>query len=296
MFTPDRRLRRRLAAMARRASTPDGARGDARVAAGAAPPARPQPDDQGGWSRCWRCSSLFATPLPREIGALIIAALLLANRKITSRTMIAAVDWPLLLLVVCLFAITGALNRSGIAAAHRLDFLHEHGLLPDSLAAADAAVAARTSNTIGSVPCGDAVAADLAEPAAGRALRAGAVVEPRRQSAADRQPDQRADRRARRALWRAASASPNMPAPAFRSRSCRSALRCFGSPGPAGCRCCLGSAALSASARRRLLDVRPRRRRGCGRCAWRDRARHRRGGRSRPPARPDDSRRRRSTA
>src|SRR6266851_5232766 len=39
---------------------------------------------------------LFATPLPREIGALIIAALLLANRKITSRTMIAAVDWLLL--------------------------------------------------------------------------------------------------------------------------------------------------------------------------------------------------------
>ena len=65
---------------------------------------------------------LFATPLPREIGALIIAALLLANRKITSRTMIAAVDWPLLLLVSCLFAITGALNHSGIAAA-LLEFL-----------------------------------------------------------------------------------------------------------------------------------------------------------------------------
>jgi len=32
---------------------------------------------------------LFTTPLPRETGALIIAALLLANRKITSRTMIA---------------------------------------------------------------------------------------------------------------------------------------------------------------------------------------------------------------
>ena len=59
---------------------------------------------------------LFATPLPREIGALIIAALLLASRKITSRTMIAAVDWPLLLLVACLFGITGALNQSGIAA------------------------------------------------------------------------------------------------------------------------------------------------------------------------------------
>src|SRR5437763_1891176 len=44
---------------------------------------------------------LFSTPLSREIGALIIAALLLANRKITSRTMIAAIDWPLPLLVPC---------------------------------------------------------------------------------------------------------------------------------------------------------------------------------------------------
>ncbi len=75
---------------------------------------------------------LFATPLPREIGALIIAALLLANRKITSRTMIAAVDWPLLLLVSCLFAITGALNRAGVAAP-LLAFLTDHRLLPDNL-------------------------------------------------------------------------------------------------------------------------------------------------------------------
>src|SRR6476469_6028617 len=59
---------------------------------------------------------LFSTPLPRETGALIIAALLLANRRITSRTMIATVDWPLLLLVACLFAITGTLNATGLAA------------------------------------------------------------------------------------------------------------------------------------------------------------------------------------
>ncbi len=76
---------------------------------------------------------LFATPLPREIGALIIAALLLANRKITSRRMIAAVDWPLLLLVSCLFAITGALNQAGIAGP-LLGFLTGHRLLPDNLA------------------------------------------------------------------------------------------------------------------------------------------------------------------
>jgi Na+/H+ antiporter NhaD/arsenite permease-like protein len=93
---------------------------------------------------------LFLTPLPREIGALIIAALLLANRKITSRTMIAAVDWPLLLLVSCLFAITGQLNDSGIAAKV-LAFLDQYRLLPDNLLLL-LPFAGVTSNVIGSVP------------------------------------------------------------------------------------------------------------------------------------------------
>jgi Na+/H+ antiporter NhaD/arsenite permease-like protein len=93
---------------------------------------------------------LFLTPLPREIGALIIAALLLANRKITSRTMIAAVDWPLLLLVACLFAVTGALNHTGIAA-QLLAFLQDHRLLPDSLLLL-APFSLATSNAIGSLP------------------------------------------------------------------------------------------------------------------------------------------------
>ena len=93
---------------------------------------------------------LFATPLPREIGALIIAALLLASRKITRRRMIAAVDWPLLLLVACLFGITGALNHVGIAA-QTLDFLTAHGVLPDSLALLTP-YALVASNAIGGVP------------------------------------------------------------------------------------------------------------------------------------------------
>jgi Na+/H+ antiporter NhaD/arsenite permease-like protein len=93
---------------------------------------------------------LFATPLPREIGALIIAALLLASRKITSRRMIAAVDWPLLLLVACLFGITGALNQSGVAA-QLLEFLTEYGLLPDSLLLLTP-YSVLASNTIGGVP------------------------------------------------------------------------------------------------------------------------------------------------
>jgi Na+/H+ antiporter NhaD/arsenite permease-like protein len=93
---------------------------------------------------------LFLTPLPREVGALCIAALLLANRKITSRTMIGAVDWPLLLLVACLFAITGALNQAGIAAQVR-DFLAAHALLPNGLVPLTM-FAVFTSNAIGSVP------------------------------------------------------------------------------------------------------------------------------------------------
>ena len=93
---------------------------------------------------------LFSTPLPRETGALIIAALLLANRRITSRTMIATVDWPLLLLVACLFAITGQLNGAGIAA-RLLAVLSDSGLLPNNLAVL-LPFALVTSNAIGSVP------------------------------------------------------------------------------------------------------------------------------------------------
>jgi Na+/H+ antiporter NhaD/arsenite permease-like protein len=93
---------------------------------------------------------LFLTPVPRELGALAIAAILLANRKITSRTMIAAVDWPLLLLVACLFAITGALNQAGIAAQLGA-FLDTHNLLPNSLLPLTF-FSVLTTNTIGSLP------------------------------------------------------------------------------------------------------------------------------------------------
>jgi Na+/H+ antiporter NhaD/arsenite permease-like protein len=93
---------------------------------------------------------LFATPLPREIGALIIAALLLANRKITSRTMIANIDWPLLLLVSCLFAITGTLNQAGIAS-RLLGFLDDHALMPNNLLILTP-FSIITANAIGSLP------------------------------------------------------------------------------------------------------------------------------------------------
>jgi Na+/H+ antiporter NhaD/arsenite permease-like protein len=93
---------------------------------------------------------LFMTSLPREIGGLVIAALLLANRKFTSRTMIAAVDWPLLLLFVCLFAVTGALADTGLPWT-LLSGLQSIGLLPDNLAVLTP-LTLLMSNTIGNVP------------------------------------------------------------------------------------------------------------------------------------------------
>jgi len=93
---------------------------------------------------------LFMTPIPREIGGLLIAAVLLSNRKVTSRTMIAGVDWPLLLLFVCLFAITGALADTGIPY-RALSSFEQHSLLPDNLAVL-APLTLFSSNVLGNVP------------------------------------------------------------------------------------------------------------------------------------------------
>jgi Na+/H+ antiporter NhaD/arsenite permease-like protein len=94
--------------------------------------------------------AVFTTSLPREIGALVIAALLLANRKFTSRTMIAAVDWPLLLLFACLSGITGALANTGIPLVG-VNWLRDHALMPDSLTVLTP-LTLLMSNTIGNVP------------------------------------------------------------------------------------------------------------------------------------------------
>jgi Na+/H+ antiporter NhaD/arsenite permease-like protein len=94
---------------------------------------------------------LFMTSWPRETGGLVIAALLLATRKFTSRIMIAAVDWPLLLLFVCLFAVTGALNNETTLPSTIMSWLQDVGLLPDSLAVLTP-VTLFMSNIFGNVP------------------------------------------------------------------------------------------------------------------------------------------------
>jgi Na+/H+ antiporter NhaD/arsenite permease-like protein len=94
--------------------------------------------------------AIFMATQQHEIGALVIAGFLLANRKFTSRTMIAAVDWPLLLLFASLFGNTGALADTGIPWAG-ISTLQDWGLLPDSLLVLTP-LSLLMSNTVGNVP------------------------------------------------------------------------------------------------------------------------------------------------
>jgi Na+/H+ antiporter NhaD/arsenite permease-like protein len=94
--------------------------------------------------------ALFFTAVPREIAALAVAAVLLANRRLSSRVMIEAVDWNLLLLFVGLFMVTGALGATP-AAREAVEALSTAQLLPDRLTVL-APLSLVMSNTIGNVP------------------------------------------------------------------------------------------------------------------------------------------------
>ena len=94
--------------------------------------------------------ALFATPIPRELSALAVAALLLTSRRFASREMLTSVDWPLLLLFVGLFVVNDAFAATGLAG-QGLDWLAQRGWLPDRLTIL-APLALVASNTIGNVP------------------------------------------------------------------------------------------------------------------------------------------------
>lgn len=93
---------------------------------------------------------LFFTDAPRELSALAIAALLLLSRKLSSRELVGAVDYSLLLLFAALFVVTGALAATPLAADAFAD-LAAAGWLPDRIATL-APLALVLSNTIGNVP------------------------------------------------------------------------------------------------------------------------------------------------
>src|SRR3990167_4968877 len=93
---------------------------------------------------------LFSTNLPREISALLIAALVMISRRVDSRDYVHKVDWNLLLLFAGLFVVTGAaLSLPQVAAmASNLAGL---GLLPEGVISL-ASASLLASNLIGNVP------------------------------------------------------------------------------------------------------------------------------------------------
>ncbi|MDO8608176.1 MAG: anion transporter [Phaeospirillum sp.] len=93
---------------------------------------------------------LFAAPLPREVGAMVIAGLLLASRRMSSREMIGLVDWHLLLLFACLFVVTGAFADTDLARQW-VEAMADRGLFPETLRTM-LPLALAASNSIGNVP------------------------------------------------------------------------------------------------------------------------------------------------
>jgi Na+/H+ antiporter NhaD/arsenite permease-like protein len=93
---------------------------------------------------------LFSTPMPREIAALLIAALLMVSRRLPSRQLLDEIDLPLLILFAGLFVVNDAFAGTGLAE-QGLRWLATHGLLPARLSLL-APIALLLSNTIGNVP------------------------------------------------------------------------------------------------------------------------------------------------
>jgi Na+/H+ antiporter NhaD/arsenite permease-like protein len=94
--------------------------------------------------------ALFATSLPREVSALLVAACLIISRSLPTRQLLDDIDLPLLILFAALFIINDAFTRTGFPeeAVHALA---SHGLLPDRIAFL-APISLVLSNTIGNVP------------------------------------------------------------------------------------------------------------------------------------------------
>jgi len=93
---------------------------------------------------------LYMTELPRWQSTLLIAGVLLVSRRLSTREMLASVDWHLLVLFGGLFVVTGALSGSAFNA-EAVALLQNLGIsLEDPTVIG--AVALAGSNTVGNVP------------------------------------------------------------------------------------------------------------------------------------------------
>ena len=108
-----------------------------RAVAEAAPPAADEPpfdawQSAKGLAVAATLMGLFLfTEAPREVAALVGAAVLLLSRRLHSARVMGFVDWPLLLLFIGLFIVNHAFESTGLAA-QAVAWLAAHGLALDA--------------------------------------------------------------------------------------------------------------------------------------------------------------------
>lgn len=94
--------------------------------------------------------ALFATSLPREVSALLVAACLVVSRVLPTRQLLDEIDVPLLILFAALFVVNDAFARTGFPE-DAVRTLASYDLLPDRVSFL-APISLFLSNTIGNVP------------------------------------------------------------------------------------------------------------------------------------------------
>ena len=93
---------------------------------------------------------LFASPLPRAEGVLLVAGALLISRRLSTRRILGLVDWHLLILFAALFVVTHALGVTGLPD-RLIEGLATRGLAPTDPWLLGPLIVLGT-NTIGNVP------------------------------------------------------------------------------------------------------------------------------------------------
>jgi Na+/H+ antiporter NhaD/arsenite permease-like protein len=94
--------------------------------------------------------ALFATSLPREVSALLVAACLILSRVLPTRQLLDEIDLPLLILFAALFIVNDAFARTGFPE-DAIRALASHDLLPNRVTILGP-ISLLLSNTIGNVP------------------------------------------------------------------------------------------------------------------------------------------------
>lgn len=123
----------------------------AAVPAGVLPPGRPynRAHTIKGLIILGLVIALFFTPIPKEIIALTAAGIHLASPKFRTEDLLGLVDWPILVLFMALFVVTGAFQATG-SGAQAVQWLAHAGLnlhSPYLLAVATAALSNLINNS-----------------------------------------------------------------------------------------------------------------------------------------------------